>query len=604
MTRRTIEFGEYFFDTRALTLSNAGQVVPLRLQAANLLKLLLRAAPEYLSRQEIREALWEKHTTVDVDGALNAVVRELRAALGDTAEEQRFIETLPKRGYRFCHELTDHRPAKRNGRRRRIAGAFVAMLGTVALAYLAGIGKSVPEPVRLAVLPGVQLDTTGGEPSIAYRATAGLLTVLRGISGEQLVVVGSENVRRFGADSVLDTAGIAADYFLETDAMQDGGSLDVVATLRSRNASVEVRRFQKAYSLENASGEVAGTVQRDLIQWICEALNLSNDGSLFDADRAVAENVDALIRARWLREQDEISRQLDALALYEDVLEDHPRNAEALSGKLLVLIRVADFFGHRRRQVMDDIEALSLQLSEDRLASGGMADLGIAFVRQYRDWDLDAARRHAEAAIALDPHNPQAHVAYSAVKAATGDLDGAIESAEIALRILPDRWARIDLCFYLVLSAEYARARDFCSWAHQEIPSGTYFGVQAAFAAYRLGDERQAVDQMIDLVRISDPVAADRLAEQQPSWQEYGCLRAEYFTARAQADGIEKTNVPFTSITYFWAQCGKKKELLVWMQRAIDARELTVTFFPFDTRFDEWRSDPDFLAMLSQISGG
>ena len=73
----------------------------LQQQPAKVLELLLRRAGELVTRDEIRAAVWGQDTYVNFDQGLNFCIKEIRAALGDDADEPRFVETLPRRGYRF-----------------------------------------------------------------------------------------------------------------------------------------------------------------------------------------------------------------------------------------------------------------------------------------------------------------------------------------------------------------------------------------------------------------------------------------------------------------------------------------------------------------------
>src|SRR5215213_4542094 len=95
------QFGVFEFELRTGELSKQGRPVPLRPQAQRLLALLVASAGDLVSRADIQRALWSGDTFVDFDQGVNHAIRELRAALGDVADAPRFIQTLPRRGYRF-----------------------------------------------------------------------------------------------------------------------------------------------------------------------------------------------------------------------------------------------------------------------------------------------------------------------------------------------------------------------------------------------------------------------------------------------------------------------------------------------------------------------
>src|ERR1700722_10706952 len=87
--------GELFRDGRRIRLSG---------QPADLLVMLVRRSGQLVSREELRVALWPEDTFVDFDHGLNNCIRRIRDALGDPSDSPRFIETLPKKGYRFIAE--------------------------------------------------------------------------------------------------------------------------------------------------------------------------------------------------------------------------------------------------------------------------------------------------------------------------------------------------------------------------------------------------------------------------------------------------------------------------------------------------------------------
>ena len=98
---RTIRFNDFELDVRAFALRREGSRVRLQEQPLRILTALLERPGEVVSREEIRKRLWPNDTVVEVSHGINAAVQRLREALGESAENPRFIETLARRGYRF-----------------------------------------------------------------------------------------------------------------------------------------------------------------------------------------------------------------------------------------------------------------------------------------------------------------------------------------------------------------------------------------------------------------------------------------------------------------------------------------------------------------------
>ena len=102
----TFQFGVFELDARSGELRRHGQKVRLPHQSFQILVLLLSRPGDVVTRDELRQALWQPDTFVDFDVGLNGAVRRLREALDDSAASPRLVETLPRRGYRFIAPVT------------------------------------------------------------------------------------------------------------------------------------------------------------------------------------------------------------------------------------------------------------------------------------------------------------------------------------------------------------------------------------------------------------------------------------------------------------------------------------------------------------------
>src|SRR6185437_12265920 len=100
-----IRFGVFEVDLRTGELRKQGVKVKLQEQPFQLLQILLERPGEIVTREELRPKIWPSDTFVDFDGGVNNAIKRLREALGDSAETPRYVETLPRRGYRFIGEV-------------------------------------------------------------------------------------------------------------------------------------------------------------------------------------------------------------------------------------------------------------------------------------------------------------------------------------------------------------------------------------------------------------------------------------------------------------------------------------------------------------------
>jgi len=141
MPAQVRSFGEFQFHPETGELFRNGERVEIQNQPARVLDLLTRRPRELVTREELRETVWGGETYVDFDRSLNFCVRRIRMALGDSTRSPLYLETLPRRGYRFLAAVTVESsvPVKnasaRTGRLRLTAAAFVlGLLGGVVLA--------------------------------------------------------------------------------------------------------------------------------------------------------------------------------------------------------------------------------------------------------------------------------------------------------------------------------------------------------------------------------------------------------------------------------------------------------------------------------------
>ena len=137
---RRLRFGAFEFEPATRELEGPEGAVRLQPQPARLLELLLESGGAVVSREEVRRRLWSDEVHVEFDQGMNTCVKRIRSALNDSAEAPRYIETLPRLGYRFLAPVTEVESsagllgARGGRRRRRLRVALVAVLTAASLA--------------------------------------------------------------------------------------------------------------------------------------------------------------------------------------------------------------------------------------------------------------------------------------------------------------------------------------------------------------------------------------------------------------------------------------------------------------------------------------
>jgi DNA-binding winged helix-turn-helix (wHTH) protein/TolB-like protein len=189
-------FGVFEFDLSTGELLREGQRVKLAAQPAQVLRILIEAKGELVTRDALREAVWGNSVNVDFDKGLNFCVSQIRGALRDSTESPRFILTVPKRGYQFIAPLApaESIPVPTPSRRRAIA-ASATLIATAGLGLLWAWNKQ-HNPTRIAV---VRFDNETGDPSLSQLTDAitdALVSELTAATEGKLGVIGNAAVLR------------------------------------------------------------------------------------------------------------------------------------------------------------------------------------------------------------------------------------------------------------------------------------------------------------------------------------------------------------------------------------------------------------------------
>ena len=271
-----IRFGSFSFDPATGELTRGGMTERLAPQTAHVLRLLVERSGQVVPRSDFRREIWPD-TTVEFDQGLNFCIRQLRIALEDDAANPTFIETLPRRGYRFRASITretlggpsvvpEATTPPSAGRRRGPRGVVAAVLATVALGGALAWASDrlrTDRPV-LAIVP-FDADS-GGDGLATYRD--GLAEALVERTTNQTIgavtVVGPSMTSRFGSRTPIDTihADIGAAYALSGVVRRRPDSFEVFAQLVRANdrAHLWVIRLQDSSTAGGNYATIAARV--------------------------------------------------------------------------------------------------------------------------------------------------------------------------------------------------------------------------------------------------------------------------------------------------------------------------------------------------------
>ncbi len=238
---RVVRFGEFEVDLRAGELFKQGIKIKLQQQPFRVLALLLEHAGEVVTREDLRQAIWPAGTFVEFDVGLDAAIHKLRSALGDSAENPRLVETLPRRGYRFIATI-DGVVASEAAPSVGLPPVAAIIAGAVVLASIAALWHpwSRPKATSVAVLYFDARDTA--DAYLADGLTEDLTSLLGSVASVQVKSPGM--VRRAQRASPGDAPAIArtlgVHYLLDGNVRRVGSRVRVSIRLLTGATAVAV----------------------------------------------------------------------------------------------------------------------------------------------------------------------------------------------------------------------------------------------------------------------------------------------------------------------------------------------------------------------------
>lgn len=292
-SRAGFRFGQYEVDVRAHELRKNGTRVRLQEQPFQVLLALLEAPGEIVTREQLRQRLWPEGTFVEFDHALNTAVKKIRAALCDNACIPRYVETIPRHGYRFVSELNTFDtpskqttgpedvvgkiPALRNNVR-RIAAATV--LGSAILLLLFAGWRMSPlhtgDDIVVAVLPFSDMNAGSSHDSLSTELPRALGEQLQRTRSKHVVVSAHRGKDDLGDHAANATTG-KVDYVLQGGVVEDDRRVHVAVQL--------IRIHDQSYVWsENFDGKLdeAGTETKlasDIVRRLQPTLDLLSESS-------------------------------------------------------------------------------------------------------------------------------------------------------------------------------------------------------------------------------------------------------------------------------------------------------------------------------------
>lgn len=443
-TAQTIRFGVFEAHLRSGELRKQGLKLKLQEQPFRVLAMLLERAGELVTREELQKELWPADTFVDFDHSLNIAINKIREALGDSAENPRFVETLPRHGYRFIAPVEGSPVAGRRGdsspphaggdtgataitvgaglapaqrgrpqgaplqKRGRVlalaAAACLALAGLILAFNVGGLRERLlrrPAPARIesiAVLPYVNLSRDPGQENFVDGMTDALITDLAKIG--RLRVISRTSVMQYkGAKKPLPEIAreLNVDAVVEGTVQRTGDHVQVTAQLL--HAPTDRHLWAEMY--ERDARDVLA-LQADLARAIARAVQVQltpYEQARLAAPPIKPEAFEAYSRGRYHLEKWNAEGSKLAVEYAQRAVRIEPGFAAGYA----LLAHASIFAGNRAEAKAAALKALEL---DDSL---GEAHASLATIRFLHEWDWPGAEREFKRAIELNPNYSEAH---------------------------------------------------------------------------------------------------------------------------------------------------------------------------------------------------
>ncbi len=569
-----VSFGNFALDTTAHELKREGRALHLPPKAVDALELLIACEEQLLSRDHLMQALWGDR--IVAEQGLNQLIYLLRKALGRKSNGQEWIETLPKRGYRFNGPLDAP--------------------GSTALARPAG------GTVRVAVLPLAELPAnTQQAQGLAFADS--LITRLARES--DLIVRPLAAVRQLDSekqDPLEAQDRLQVDQLVEGSLQSSDAGLLVNLRLWDRAAAKVIwgERFSatlgELFDLEDRAGAA-------LIKRLLGDDQIPSTASTIPRrhpDPAVRNH---LLRSRFLWHQWTPAAWQQSIAEARLALDRDSGNAQARYWWAVSLIllaiagqRPAPETFHHARQLIN--EAIRLDPDLDIVWEG------LGAVALFHDWDIAEARRLLKKAVEANPGGASGRDLYGLSLAASGDLSGALRETRAALDIDPlSGIVGTDLGYMYGFAGQHQQAIAAYRAVLELYPMFTHARGYLSLSLSRSGQGAGALAEANRTVADSgrDPGLSHEVAL---AWQAAGQPEhAESILTAMRAATKSGQMDPYFTLLVAGA-LGHRDEAMAWLRLAIEKRSRDLCYILVDPAFDQIRNMRGFEQELAKIFPG
>jgi TolB-like protein/DNA-binding winged helix-turn-helix (wHTH) protein/Tfp pilus assembly protein PilF len=602
-----LRFAVFELDLQTGELTKRGRRVRLQELPFRLLAMLLEKPGQLVTREELRARLWPQ-TFVDFDHGLNKAMSKIRVALGDSADNPRFVETVAGRGYRFLADVTivqgtmvqDKRsmaagsdlvvqgdpgrlrlvdfgvPAKWSPRPRAWAlygTGFALALAIALLWFVDPWGRSLPEIRSLAVLPLENLSGDGSQDYFADGMTEELITDLGQISALRVISRTSVMTYKKSRKPLTDiTRELKVDAVVEGSVLRSGDRVRITAQLIQ--APLDKHIWAKSYEGDlRDTLALQSSVARDIAEQIRATLDRRERATLEKSQPVKPEAYEAYLKGRYFWNKRTSEGLKKAIEYFSQAIETDPTYAEAYSGLADAYALSGDWeyglLAPRDAFPLARAAATKALALDDSL---GEAHTSLAFALDLYGWEWEAAGKEYELAIKLSPSYATLHLWYAWHLMVIGRTNEGIVELRKAETLDP---------LSLIISADLA---DALCIAHlydesvQQSKNALELDPNFAIGHYELGqalEQKQMHDGAIAEFQSAIKIAGHSGAFDSNLAYAYASSGRQEEAAKMVGDleaKHEQNPTTDANIALVYVGLGNQDQAMIWLNRAYEAR--------------------------------
>ncbi len=602
---RVYRFGEFELDTRTGELTSNGSKQQLREQPLQLLLALLEQPGELLTRDQLAARLWPPGTFVDADRGLNKAMNKLREVLGDSADQPRFIETLPRKGYRFVAPII-HAPREPvsnepfaplpvNPRRRSVLFALgivvMILIGALALNFGAlqrWVSERVHPGVQISALAVIPLENLSHDPEQEYFAdgmTDALITDLAKLGS--IRITSRTSVMRYkGTKKSIQEIGreLNVDAVVEGTVTRSGNRVRITAQLIQ--VATDMHLWAEAY--ERDVSQVLD-LQNDVATDIARRINVL----IRPHETAPAVNPQAYglyLKGQYFFYQYTSLGWQQAIDHFNQAIAMDRQFAPAYSGLADAYLVAGAYGAIPSQEALTRGKAAAAKAREldDNLAS---AHYALATAYTWYDWDWTSAEREFQRALELNPNDALGRNWHGGYLSLLGRHDEAIDEHERARELDP---------FSLIINANLARAfywarryDEAIAQARKTLQLDPHFGVALFWLEGALRHRGMFKEAVALRQSVAPPAKAEAIAR---TYKTAGFVPL----LRESGDRFKQGGAPIEAARCY-AQIGQKDEALRLLEECFERRCSSMVTLKAEPDFDVLHEEPRYQSLVRQV---